>query len=172
MTRIDDDVIRLKKRVFNEIHSALIESGKSVRGIFELADVDRSNEIDHIEMGTLFDKMGVKLVGTELKQIFDSIDFDRSGKVSLPEFMADFQRTVQKDIVSLLQEERERFDLAQTLGDPQAAQSKNEDYQSLAAGSGKQSAEVRLQTRIAILETREKQRVVHLQKAEGVARQA
>lgn len=112
MTRIDDDVIRLKKRVFNEIHSALIESGKSVRGIFELADVDRSNEIDHIEMGTLFDKMGVKLVGTELKQIFDSIDFDRSGKVSLPEFMADFQRTVQKDIVSLLQEERERFDLA------------------------------------------------------------
>ena len=42
------------------------------------------------------------MVESELQNVFASIDFDMSGKVTLPEFMSDFRKTVETDTATLL----------------------------------------------------------------------
>jgi hypothetical protein len=50
----------------------------------------------------MFAKMNVNLAEMELQNIFYSIDFDMSGKVTYPEFIADFQKTIETDIQTLI----------------------------------------------------------------------
>ena len=54
--------------------------------------------------------MRIKLTDSELSNIFMSIDFDLSGQITYPEFISDFNKTVQTNIPTLLQQEKERFE--------------------------------------------------------------
>jgi hypothetical protein len=54
--------------------------------------------------------MKIKLTETELQNFFSSIDFDLSGKITLPEFMADFKKTCATEVSTLIQLEKERFE--------------------------------------------------------------
>ena len=56
----------------------------------------------------MFRKMGVKLTPQESEQIFYSVDFDLSGKVTYPEFAADFDHVVSNDVDTLIREERDK----------------------------------------------------------------
>lgn len=57
--KVSDDVIRLKKRVFEEINLALKKNGKSLESFFSSADLDNSNEITIDEFRTLFRNMKI-----------------------------------------------------------------------------------------------------------------
>ena len=160
--RIPDDVIRLKKKVFQVINEVLTISKKKLESLFQRADIDGSNEIDVHEMGALFAQMKIPLIEQELQNIFASIDFDFSGKITLPEFMSDFKKTVTTDTATLLLQEKERFEAEQHRYNPAASSYGRDDGSTnlvLAggAGIGRQNQEVQMQTKIAILETREKQ---------------
>jgi Ca2+-binding EF-hand superfamily protein len=50
--------------------------------------------VDLDEFKTLFKNMNIPAVDSEIQQIFQSIDFDLDGKLTLPEFLADFKNTV------------------------------------------------------------------------------
>lgn len=52
--------------------------------------------------------MGIKFTSQEVEQIFHSVDFDLSGKVTFPEFSADFEHFVNNDIKTLIREEKEK----------------------------------------------------------------
>jgi Ca2+-binding EF-hand superfamily protein len=65
-------------------------------------------------MKAMFEAMNLKLTEKEVRDIFNSIDIDWSGKISYPEFIADFNKTVEKDIMSLINEEKERAEFERT----------------------------------------------------------
>jgi len=46
--------------------------------------------------------MKIKLTESEVQSVFSSIDFDMSGAVSFPEFISDFNKTVQTETSTLL----------------------------------------------------------------------
>jgi len=71
-------------------------------------DIDNSNEIDIEEFKAMLQKMNLKLTKAEAESIFNSIDFDWSGKITYPEFVADFKKTVETDITTLINLEKER----------------------------------------------------------------
>lgn len=52
--------------------------------------------------------MNMKMAPEESEQIFNSIDFDLSGKISFPELSADFEHCIKTDTDTLLREEREK----------------------------------------------------------------
>lgn len=55
--------------------------------------------------------MNINLIHDEISLIFNSIDFDYSGKVSYPEFSADFKHVVDTDINDLIREEKEKANI-------------------------------------------------------------
>ncbi len=57
--KVSDDVIRLKKRVFEEVNLALKKQGKTLESFFNRADLDNSNEITIDEFRTLFRNMKI-----------------------------------------------------------------------------------------------------------------
>ena len=62
----------------------------------------------------MFESMKIKLTEKEVKDIFNSIDFDWSGKITYPEFISDFKKTVDTDIMTLINEEKERAEIERT----------------------------------------------------------
>lgn len=108
--RVPDDVLRIKKRVFEQVHQALARAGKRLESLFSRADLDQNNSIDVKELMALFKNMKVQISEGEVQGIFNSIDFDMSGSVSFPEFIADFNRTVQTETQTLLLQEKERYE--------------------------------------------------------------
>ena len=56
----------------------------------------------------MFKNMKLQITDKEIKDIFNSIDFDWNGTVSYPEFIADFNKTVETDIITLINQEKER----------------------------------------------------------------
>lgn len=91
-----------------EMHNAFKGMNKNLKGLFQKVDVDDSNKIDLIEFRGMFAKMGLKLTEAESEYIFKSIDFDMSGEVTFPEFMADFDHYTTNDVETLIREEREK----------------------------------------------------------------
>jgi hypothetical protein len=53
----------------------------------------------------MFRSMKVEASDFELENIFFSIDFDLSGKITYPEFIADFDNYIKNDIHSLIMQE-------------------------------------------------------------------
>lgn len=96
--RVPEAIIRLKHRIYKEIHNALEKTKKSLRSLFSRVDIDQSNEIECDEFSAMFLKMGIKLTTQEAEQIFNSVDFDLSGNITFPEFSADFDHFVKNDI--------------------------------------------------------------------------
>lgn len=93
---------------------------------------------------------------TECNQIFRSIDFDESGTVSLPEMISDFKTVVASDVEDLVREEKQRAQLAAQVG--VGNEMAHGAYGAGAASmTGAQHQEIQLQTRIDILQAREKQ---------------
>ena len=90
------------------MNAALTQAGKTIKGFFARVDVDQSDKIDLIEFKSMFEKMKLKLTHAQAEQIFNSIDFDYSGDISFPEFIADYEHTINNDIDSLIREEKEK----------------------------------------------------------------
>ena len=160
--RVPDEVLRVKKRIFAEIDTALKKGGKTLKDLFARVDVDHSNEIDLAEFRAMFQKMNLNLTEAEAQRIFNSIDFDWSGKITYPEFVADFKKTVETDIATLISQEKDRAEAERqggvTLKTGKAAEvDMRATSQTLSGGMGRQSPEMQMQTKIAILEAREKQ---------------
>jgi Ca2+-binding EF-hand superfamily protein len=111
--RIPDDVIRLKKRIFEEIQKALSKKGQKIDLLFRATDRNKDSGIDLNELKKLFSDMQVRLTDIEIQNIFSSIDFDLNGKITYAEFLADFSKTLQSDTATLLMKEKERFEAQQ-----------------------------------------------------------
>ena len=158
--RIPDDVIRLKKRIFDEINIQLKKAGKSIDAFFRKADKDGSQEIDFDEFKLLFKNMNIPLTDSELSQIFSCIDFDLSGKITFPEFIADLKITVETTTETLIKREKERYESAvhrSQYNSRQEDMSSNNQFNQAMPINQAKNQEIQLQTRVAILETREKQ---------------
>ena len=52
--RIPDEVLRLKKRIYMEMHTAFTKTGKSLKNLFDRVDIDNSNQIDMEEFKGMF----------------------------------------------------------------------------------------------------------------------
>ena len=57
--RIPDDVLRLKKRIYQEINKAFTQTKKSLKNLFDKVDADNSSQIDLIEFKSMFERMKV-----------------------------------------------------------------------------------------------------------------
>lgn len=88
----------------------LAKLGKRIDTFFRSADRDGNNSVELAELKKLFTDMKVKLTDSELQNIFSSIDFDMSGKLTYAEFISDFNKTVQTDTQTLLHQEKERYE--------------------------------------------------------------
>jgi Ca2+-binding EF-hand superfamily protein len=77
--RIPDDVIRVKKRIYEEMQKALSKKSMKVDAVFRAADRSKDGAIDISELRRMFEEMQVKLTDMEMQNIFSSIDFDLSG---------------------------------------------------------------------------------------------
>ncbi len=78
---------------------AFRKTGKTLKNFFAKVDIDNSNQIDIDEFKAMFQKMELtSFTDIEIQKIFNSIDFDWSGKITFPEFIADFENTVKTDI--------------------------------------------------------------------------
>ena len=54
--------------------------------------------------------MKVDISDFEVRSIFQSMDFDMSGKITFPEFAADFNKTCETGITQLIQLEKDRYE--------------------------------------------------------------
>jgi Ca2+-binding EF-hand superfamily protein len=155
--RIPDDVIRLKKRIYEEMQKALSKKGMKIDAVFRTADRSKDGAIDMSELRRMFGEMQVKLTDMEMQNIFSSIDFDLSGKITYGEFLSDFNKTIQSDTATLLIQEKERFETQQRDNASMSRQYQAQGDNGGFSGISRQSPEMQMQTRIAILENREKQ---------------
>ena len=97
-----DDTVRLKKEIFDALKAAFVQRGTSYKDFFNLVDEDGNYELSEDELASAFAAMKLGLTSQQAHQIFTSIDFDGSGDVSLPEFIADFNHVVSTPIEELV----------------------------------------------------------------------
>jgi Ca2+-binding EF-hand superfamily protein len=64
--RIPDDVIRLKKRIYEEIHKALNKKSQKIDLVFRASDRNKDSGIDINELKKLFADMQVRLTDIEI----------------------------------------------------------------------------------------------------------
>ena len=64
--RIPDDVIRLKKRIYEEMHKALTKKGQKIDLVFRATDRNKDNGLDMPELKKLFIDMQVRLTDIEV----------------------------------------------------------------------------------------------------------
>ena len=155
--KIPDEVIRMKKRIFEKINISLSQNGKTIDAFFRRADRDNSREIDLNEFKSLFKSMNIPMVDTEVQQIFQSVDFDLDGKLTLPEFLSDFKTTIATETQTLIEREKERYNTELHRQQYNARGDDHNTYGGSIVNQGGKNQELQLQTRIAILETKEKQ---------------
>lgn len=96
---VSDRVVTLKKNLYTDLNLALKSTNRTVHELFRKIDSDHSQKIGVDEVYKLF--MDMKTEGMDHKlaqEIFDSIDFDGSGQISLPEFISDFNTILDKDL--------------------------------------------------------------------------
>ncbi len=96
--------------------------------------------------------MGIEINNIQTQQIFDSIDFDGDGTLSLPEWQQNFNEVINTSLHDLLHQNQQAnmeiqqsmgggydFDLGSTMGLPES-----------------QAKEIQMQTRIGVLQARVK----------------
>lgn len=108
----------------------------------------------------MFKNMQIPLTESELAQIYSCIDFDMSGKITFPEFIADLKQTVDTNTETLIKREKERYESAlhrSQYNSRQEEMSSTNQFNSSVPINQAKNQEIQLQTRVAILETREKQ---------------
>ncbi len=106
--------------------------------------------------------MQIPLTESELSQIYSCIDFDMSGKITFPEFIAEMKQTVDNSTETLIKREKERYESTMHRSQYNSRQEEmmsatNQFNSSSVQISQAKNQEIQLQTRVAILETREKQ---------------
>lgn len=67
VVRVPEAIIRLKHKIYKEIHTALTQHKKTLRSLFSRVDIDQSNEIEVDEFNAMFQKMNVKLTNQEVE---------------------------------------------------------------------------------------------------------
>ena len=106
---VTDDTIKLKKDIYTRISKALDQSGRTIAELFRKVDSDSSSNIGPEELYTMFKQMRLENISSSQAQaIFDSVDFDGSGSISLPEFTSDFKMVCATDIDELIRENRQK----------------------------------------------------------------
>ena len=106
---VTDDTVKLKKDIYTRISKALDQSGRTIAELFRKVDSDSSSNIGPEELYTMFKQMRFENISSSQAQaIFDSVDFDGSGSISLPELTSDFKMVCATDIDELIRENRQK----------------------------------------------------------------
>jgi hypothetical protein len=58
---INEETLRIKKHYFDEINQVLREKNLSIKDLFRKADSDGSNEIQRVELFTMFKNMRLQM---------------------------------------------------------------------------------------------------------------
>ena len=101
---VKDDTVRVKKEIFDQIKQAMDQTGNQIRDLFKLVDNDGNCELDVDELFSMMTQMRLNVSRAQTQQIFDSIDFDGGGTISLPEFQADFNDVIRNDLEDLIRD--------------------------------------------------------------------
>lgn len=92
---VSDATIKIKKDLFDKMSAAFQRNGNNLHDLFFAIDVDKSQKIEFNEFEKMIRSMKLSNVSSQiLREIFDSIDVDGSGELTLPEIQADFNFTV------------------------------------------------------------------------------
>ena len=120
-TFISDEVIRKKKTIFNRIKDALDVSGGRIglKDLFKRADENQSYKIDKEEFAQMLRGLRMDDVSAvDVQQLFESVDFDGSGQISLIEFKADFEAVVSTDVETLIRDNKSKMSELQNTVNP------------------------------------------------------
>lgn len=91
------------------MQDAFNKTGKTLGELFRVADNDNSNSISCSELKAVFDKMRFKeATSSVVQEIFDSVDINGSGSISLPELIADFKLVCARDVEELIRDEHSK----------------------------------------------------------------
>jgi hypothetical protein len=72
--------------------------------IFKAMDKDHNDDVEAEELRNAFIGMKIDVTASQAKAIFDSMDLDGNGSVSLPELQTDYNNFISKDLALLLSE--------------------------------------------------------------------
>ena len=120
-TFISDEVIRKKKTIFNRIKDAFDSSGGRItlKDLFKRADENASYKIDKEEFGQMLRGLRMDdLSAVDVQQLFESVDFDGSGQISLIEFKADYEAVVSTDVETLVRDNKSKMSELQNTVNP------------------------------------------------------
>ena len=85
--------------------------GKQLSDLFKIVDKDGSYKIDPDEFEAMFRGMNFQLNKMDVQKMFDSLDFDGDGEVSMPELIADFRHCVSRDVNVLIAEQKNKEEM-------------------------------------------------------------
>lgn len=143
-----DETVRKKKSIYDQISKALNETGRTLPELFRKIDTDQSRNIGSEELFKMFKQMQLDVTSQQSIAIFDTIDFDGNGQISLPEFVSDFKMVCATSIEELIREEHQK-----------AQNNEKASLAGAASGGVPKSVmnEIQAQTRIDIMQARERQ---------------
>ena len=148
---ITKDNIRRNKQVFDNMKKALDSLGMDVQTAFSKIDSNPDSKISWDEMRKMLEKMRIKMTTDEFEAFFQSIDLDGSGEISYPEFKLEYDRqtsTPVENLLALHDNKMKAKSMSMTGSFTQAPPS---------GTSWIGTEEVKQNTKIAILEAKEKQ---------------
>lgn len=147
---VSDTTIRVKKELYDKMHSAFQRNGNNLQDLFQAIDVDKSQKIEFSEFEKMIRSMKISFNGSQqiMREIFDSIDVDGSGELTLPEIQADFNFTVQTSVEQLLMQNQSNKKMAQQAGMSQEQYSEIENKTRLSMVQAQSKV---LQSKISIL---------------------
>jgi Ca2+-binding EF-hand superfamily protein len=83
----------------------LDKNGRTLPDLFRKIDSDQSRNLGQEELYRMFKEMHLDVSQSQALAIFDSIDFDGNGNISLPEFVSDFKMVCATSVEELIREE-------------------------------------------------------------------
>ena len=122
VVQIDDFIKTIKERktvrqdieikTFKKVQKAIRKEGWTIKEAFDVFDIDKNNYIDYQEMIDGFKKLKVHVPNQHLKSIFAILDEDGSGSISLQEFQARLDPTLEdkEDALADENESEEQYD--------------------------------------------------------------
>ena len=102
---VSEDIIRIKKLIFDEINKVLIQLKKKLEDFFMRVDVDGSQSIELPEFEQAFREMRLDFPQHQVHQIFHSMDYDGDGQITMAELREDYGHYVKTDVEVLLGEQ-------------------------------------------------------------------
>lgn len=103
-----DETVKKKKAIYDQISKALNETGRTLPELFRKIDTDQSRNIGSEELFKMFKQMQLDVTSQQSIAIFDTIDFDGNGQISLPEFVSDFKMVCATSVEELIREEHQK----------------------------------------------------------------